>query len=237
MLVCTIPLAPFLKGRGKIRKRKLWRAHPPFPPASGVAPSGLPAYKRWGSSPRAPAKGLHPLHSCFGGVPQQVLGTIPLALPEGRGNKYKLWGHPQTPAKGCALWTSAKYVPEDASIPPARGVAPLWTPRWHALGEQPQAPAKGPRPLHPTLEGASMGARTIPLAPFLKGRGNKYKRWGTPPDPRQRAAPSALLLNTCRRTLPFLLPGGLHPSGLPAGTRWGSSPRPLPKGRARCILL
>ncbi len=162
-------------------------------------------------------------------------------------------GHPQTPAKG---------------------VIPLWTPRLQGLrfnygAHLPPGPLPGrkgeikeeevmeahppyrlPEGLYPSGRPAcgscaSIMGRTIPLAPFLEGRGNSKKSWGTPPDPCQRGytpldsplAGAALQLwgapspwppswkegGKYRRECmeahpPFRLPVGLHPSGLPACT-------------------
>ncbi len=55
----TIPLAPFLEGRGKRKEgRKFMEGHPPCLPPKGLRPSGLPA---------------------CGGCDSIVAGTIPLA--------------------------------------------------------------------------------------------------------------------------------------------------------------
>ena len=78
MLVCTIPLAPFLTGRGNNKKRrKLWRDTSSIPPAKGAAPLWTP--------PGTPTTVGVPLV----GTPRPSGRTIPLAPFLGRGNNKK----------------------------------------------------------------------------------------------------------------------------------------------------
>ena len=134
-------------------------------------------------------KGLHPsgLLACVGCA--SIMGwTIPLTpfLP-GRGKVKRSVGYGGT-----------------SSIPPASGVAPLWTPRLRGLRFDYEADHP-PNPL-----------------PGTKGE-NKEKRGseGHPQTPAKGAVP-LWTPPWVRDTSPCRLPVALHPSGLPA---WGQVPR------------
>ena len=165
----TIPLTPFLEGRGN--SKKCWGTPPD--PCQGLHPSGLPAFKCWGTSSMPPASGVAPLWTpppgACGGFASIVGCTIPLPPSWKEGGIVRSpGGHPQTPAKGVApLWTphcnsglhhhpcplvgahppapcqwgctplDTRFSGGTSSMPPASGVAPLWTSR--LLGPPPTA--------------------------------------------------------------------------------------------------
>ena len=137
----TIPLAPFLEGRGEVKKGRLWRhiLH------------------------TACQRGYTPLDSPLAGAALQLWGgPSPWPLPGRKGEEKELWGTPPDPCqRGC--------TPLDSLLS---------------------------RPVHCEERATwQSGVGTIPLAPFLEGRGKKKE----------------VLRDTLR-----LLPKGLHPSGLPA---------------------
>ena len=71
----TIPLAPFLSGRGKISKAL--EGHPPDLLPEGAIPSGRPLWA--GGHPQTPAIGRCPLDSCLGSrAPWWAAGRLSL---------------------------------------------------------------------------------------------------------------------------------------------------------------
>ena len=162
----TIPLAPFLEGRGKIKKRRRFmEAHPPYRLPVGLRPLwtppamvGLPL----GDTPRPLPGGGDSLDPC----PQWWLGPSPWPPSWKEGGKIKkrrrfMEAHPpyRLPGGVRPLWTPPAMVglPLGDTPRPLPGGGTLWTPAWGTV--------------------ASMVARTIPLAPFLEGRGdNKEKK-------------------------------------------------------------
>ena len=177
-----------------------WGCTPLDSPCDGRAASG-------GHS-QTPARGRHSLDSglgdcCLNGGSDHPPGPLPGRKGEDK-EKKKVYGG-------------------TSSIPPASGVAPLWTPPAMVglpLGDTPR-PLPGGGTLWTPAWGtvASMVARTIPLAPFLEGRGgNKEKKkvyGGTSSIPPASGAVPLWTPAWARGTPPDLLPKGRCPSGLP----------------------
>ena len=171
----TIPLAPFLGGRGK--KLKLSGGHPQTP-GSGATPrctpcSYVPSLR--GACNVAIRGGVAGCTSASESVVSVVARTIPLApFLGGRGKKLKLsGGHPQTPGSGATpRCTPCSYVPSlrgACNVAIRGGVAGCTSASESVV---------------------SVVARTIPLAPFLGGRGKKLKlSGGHPQTPGSGATP------------------------------------------------
>ena len=194
-----------------------------------------------------------------------TLGDTPRPLPKGcalwtpalGSVASEGWDHPPAPSCQGGKYRRVGYG-GTSSIPPASGATP-WTPLpalqlWGAnehSGGHPQTPAKGLRPLDtcclpPVIArsgaGSNLVARTIPLAPFLEGRGEQMSTLGDTPRPLPKgcalwtpAASHPLLRGVERRSnlvartiplAPFLKGRGEQMSTL------GDTPRPLPKGCA-----
>ena len=201
------------KGRRPLDSR-LWATHPGgdalWTPACRGAPQWGRSPSPWppsfqeggqfmhsGGHPQTPAKGRRPLDSCFwaaGGAGDAHWTRACRGAPQ--------WG--RSPSPWPPSWKEGGVIMHSGGHPqtPAIGQRPLDFRFWAARGG-------GGRPLDSRLSGrASMGAHTIPLAPFLSGRGSNNELWGTPPDPCHRAAPSGLLLTRAR-----LNGGAHHPPG------------------------
>ncbi len=225
MVARTIPLAPFLEGRGDNKeKKKVYGGTSSIPPASGVAPLwtppamvGLPL----GDTPRPLPGGGTLWTPAWGTVASMVARTIPLApFLEGRGDnkeKKKVYGGTSSrpPASGAVpLWTPPAMVglPLGDTPRPLPGGGTLWTPAWGTV--------------------ASMVARTIPLAPFLEGRGdNKEKKkvyGGTSSRPPASGAVPLWTPPWARGTPPDHCQRGGAPLDSPLGAR--DSSRPPAKG-------
>ena len=141
------------------------------PPGPLPSRKGGISKKSWGTPPDPCQRGCTPLDSPLVGAALQLWGSDQPPGP------LPVLGAP--PAKGVApLWTPRLW----GLTPPCRlGLGPsLWTPRLKGAGAHLHAACqRGCMPLWtPCLWGLrfNYGARTIPLAPFL-GR----KCWGTPP--------------------------------------------------------
>ncbi len=196
--VRTIPLAPFLEGRGEVKMISLWRHILHSSCQWGCTPLDS-SLTRAGGHSQTPPKGRR-----SAGFPEleQGVRTIPLApFLKGRGEvkMISLWRH--------ILHSSCQ-----------RGCAPLDSPLACAGGHS-QTPPKGQRSAgFPELE---QGVRTIPLAPFLEGRGevkmislwrhilHSSCQWG--------CTPLDSPLACAGRTPSELLPVGLCPSELLVG--------------------
>ncbi len=164
-------------------------AHPPCLLPEGLRPSGLPAFKCWGTPPYRLPVGLHPsgLPACGGCASIMGLGPSPWppSWKEG-GNYKKSWGTPPDPCqRGCSpldspLASAGAHppcrLPEGLHLsglpactcwgtppdPCQRGCSPLDSPLARA-GGHPQTPARGVVPLWtPCLH--VLGDTSIPLA-------------------------------------------------------------------------
>ena len=145
----TIPLTPFLEGRGN--SKKSWGT-PPDPCQRGCTPLDSPLSSAGAHPPCRLPVGLHPsgLPAC-GGFASIVGCTIPLPPSWKEGGIVRSpGGHPQTPAKGVGGTSS---IPPGlpwgtSSIPPASGVAPSGLPACHpGVSASPQGASRGDRPL------------------------------------------------------------------------------------------
>ena len=175
MVARTIPLAPFLSGRGKI----IWLSggHPQTP-GSGAAPLCTPRMHALGDS-RVPSWDTLPGRYCEKWS-DKAIWRVGGALRDSYDSGLRLnrgAHHPPSPLplrKGAdikALW----------GTPPAprqRGCAPLHSPLQRSViarsGATKQSGEWEVRCGTLTIRGyVSIGARTIPLAPFLRGKGKK----------------------------------------------------------------
>ena len=255
----TIPLTPFLPGRGN----KINSGGHPQTPANGAAPLWTPAFSKGevrisagGAAPGLPnggrgraviarslrrgnlgRGGAAALHTPLGRHLKECSDHPPDPLPGRKGNKINSGGHPQTPANGAApLWTPA-FSKGEVRIS-AGGAAPGLPNGGRArvvIASRSEAIWGGAgRPLCTLrMGGVSKSARTIPLTPFLEGRGHNNELWGTPPDPCQRGcAPLDSRLHVLRGAAPGLPNGGRARVVIASRSEaiWGGA------GRSLCTL-
>ena len=168
----TIPLTPFLEGRGN--SKKCWGT-PPDPCQRGCTPSGLPAFKCWGTSSMPPASGVAPLWTpCLRGLRlNRGVHHPPNPLPGRKGEvieKSFMEAHPpdRLPVGLHPSGLPAFKCWGTSSMPPASGVAPSGLPACHpGVSASPQGVSRGTAPVgrragvSASPQGASRGDRPL----------------------------------------------------------------------------